>query len=66
MSIHWSFSVTHKVIFYRVLLSYPSSNVITANNVPSKVLKRLPNVAKIDGDMVKPTERELAAGIAAT
>lgn len=31
-----------------------------------EVLKRLPNVAKIDGDMVKPTERELATGIAAT
>jgi dynein light chain 1 len=26
-----------------------------------EVLRRLPNVAKIDGDMVKPTERELAA-----
>lgn len=25
-----------------------------------EVLKRLPNVAKIDGDMVKPMERELA------
>ena len=31
-----------------------------------EVLKRLPQVAKIDGDMVKPTERELATGIAAT
>lgn len=29
-----------------------------------EVLKRLPQVAKIDGDMVKPTERELATGIA--
>ncbi len=28
-----------------------------------EVLKRLPQVAKIDGDMVKPTERELATGI---
>lgn len=53
-------------MFSRVLLSYPFFNIIAANNVPSKVLKRLPNVAKIDGDMVKPTERELAAGIAAT
>lgn len=34
--------------------------------LPFKVLKRLPNVAKIDGDMVKPTERELAAGTAST
>ena len=25
-----------------------------------EVLKHLPNLAKIDGDMVKPTERELA------
>jgi len=31
-----------------------------------EVLKRLPQVAKIDGDMVKPTERELATGISAT
>jgi len=29
-----------------------------------EVLKRLPQVAKIDGDMVKPTERELATGVA--
>lgn len=31
----------------------------------TQVLKRLPNLAKIDGDMVKPTERELASGIPA-
>lgn len=30
-----------------------------------EVLKRLPQVAKIDGDMVKPTERDLAAGTVA-
>ncbi|CAE7741256.1 LC1 [Symbiodinium microadriaticum] len=29
-----------------------------------EVLKRIPQVAKIDGDMVKPAERELAAGTA--
>jgi dynein light chain 1 len=28
-----------------------------------EVLKRLPQVAKIDGDMVKPAEREAATGI---
>eukprot|EP00600_Ochromonadales_sp_CCMP1393_P003428 CAMPEP_0174989196 /NCGR_PEP_ID=MMETSP0004_2-20121128/20581_1 /TAXON_ID=420556 /ORGANISM="Ochromonas sp., Strain CCMP1393" /LENGTH=221 /DNA_ID=CAMNT_0016242565 /DNA_START=53 /DNA_END=720 /DNA_ORIENTATION=- len=28
-----------------------------------EVLKRLPQVSKIDGDMVKPTERELATGV---
>lgn len=28
-----------------------------------EVLKKLPNVAKIDGDMVKPAEREAALGI---
>jgi dynein light chain 1, axonemal len=28
-----------------------------------EVLRRLPHVAKIDGDMVKPLERELAAGV---
>lgn len=28
-----------------------------------EVLKKLPNVVKIDGDMVKPSERELATGI---
>ena len=30
-----------------------------------EVLKRLPQVAKIDGDMVKPAEREIASGVAA-
>ena len=41
------------------------------DEMPSKeqarieVLKRLPQVIKIDGDMVKPTERELATGVAA-
>ena len=29
-----------------------------------EVLKRLPNVMKIDGDMVKPSEREEAAAAA--
>jgi dynein light chain 1 len=28
-----------------------------------EVIKRLPKVAKIDGDMVKPAEREAALGI---
>ncbi len=28
-----------------------------------EVLKHLPNVAKIDGDMVKPTERDEAMGV---
>jgi hypothetical protein len=28
-----------------------------------EVLKRVPQVAKIDGDMVKPAERELATGV---
>lgn len=27
------------------------------------MLKRIPNVLKIDGDMVKPAEREAAAGV---
>jgi dynein light chain 1 len=31
-----------------------------------EVLKRLPQVAKIDGDMVKPAERELATGISSS
>jgi hypothetical protein len=31
-----------------------------------EVLKRLPNLTKIDGDMVKPAERELATGIPAS
>lgn len=30
-----------------------------------EVLKRLPQVVKIDGDMVKPSEREAATGMAA-
>ena len=29
-----------------------------------EVLRHLPNVVKIDGDMVKPSERELAGGAA--
>lgn len=29
-----------------------------------EVLRHLPNVVKIDGDMVKPSERELASGTA--
>ena len=31
-----------------------------------EVLKRLPNVAKIDGDMVKPAERDAALGISSS
>jgi hypothetical protein len=31
-----------------------------------EVLKRLPNLVKIDGDMVKPGEREIATGIPAS
>jgi dynein light chain 1 len=30
-----------------------------------EVLRHLPNIVKIDGDMVKPSERELASGTAA-
>lgn len=29
-----------------------------------EVLKRLPNLTKLDGDMVKPAEREAATGVA--
>jgi hypothetical protein len=42
--------------------------ILTTNHLiyqQMQVLKRLPNLAKIDGDMVKPTERELASGISA-
>lgn len=28
-----------------------------------EVLKRLPQITKIDGDLVKPAERELATGV---
>jgi dynein light chain 1 len=31
-----------------------------------EVIKRLPNIAKLDGDMVKPSERELATGVVHT
>lgn len=31
-----------------------------------EVIKRLPQIVKIDGDMVKPSERELALGIVAS
>jgi len=33
------------------------------DQVRIEILKKLPNVSKIDGDMVKPAERELATGI---
>lgn len=35
---------------------------MTKDEARIEVLRRLPNVAKIDGDMVKPSERELATG----
>ena len=28
-----------------------------------EVIRRIPQIAKIDGDMVKPAERELATGV---
>jgi dynein light chain 1 len=33
------------------------------DQVRIEVIKRLPNLVKLDGDMVKPGERELATGI---
>ena len=43
----------------------PIYDEFSKDQVRIEVLKRLPNVAKIDGDMVKPSERELATGVAA-
>ena len=42
----------------------PIYDEFSKEQVRIEVLKRLPNLTKIDGDMVKPTERELATGIA--
>jgi dynein light chain 1 len=41
----------------------PIYDEVPKDQVRIEVLKRLPNVAKIDGDMVKPAEREAALGI---
>jgi dynein light chain 1 len=38
-------------------------NDLAKENCRIEVLRRLPQVAKIDGDMVKPTEREIASGV---
>lgn len=43
----------------------PIYDDLTKEQARIEVLKKLPQVSKIDGDMVKPTERELATGVAA-
>ena len=47
------------------IIRYPIKICLHFLNIIIQVLKRLPNLAKIDGDMVKPTEREIASGIPA-
>ena len=47
------------------MIWYPMKIYLHFSNIIIQVLKRLPNLAKIDGDMVKPTEREIASGIPA-
>ena len=42
----------------------PIYDEMTKEQARIEVLKRLPQVAKIDGDMVKPAEREAALGVA--
>ena len=42
----------------------PIYDEMTKDAARIEVLKHLPNVVKIDGDMVKPSERELAGGTA--
>ena len=41
----------------------PIYDEMTKEQARIEVIKRLPNVAKIDGDMVKPAEREAALGV---
>ena len=41
----------------------PIYDDLTKEQARIEVLKRLPQVSKIDGDMVKPAERELATGV---
>jgi dynein light chain 1 len=43
----------------------PMYDDFTKEQTRVEIIKRLPQVAKIDGDMVKPTEREAALGVAA-
>lgn len=42
----------------------PIYDDLTKEAARIEVLRHLPNVVKIDGDMVKPSERELAGGAA--
>jgi len=44
----------------------PIYDEFSKEQVRIEVLKRLPNLTKIDGDMVKPAEREIATGIPQT
>lgn len=45
-----------------LFIGNPIYEDMTKDEARIEVLRHLPNVAKIDGDMVKPSERELASG----
>ena len=45
-----------------LLVGNPIYDEFTKEMARVEVLKHLPNLTKIDGDMVKPSEREMAAG----
>jgi len=46
-----------------LFIGNPIYDEFPKEQVRIEVLKKLPNLAKIDGDMVKPSERELATGV---
>lgn len=41
----------------------PLYDEVPKEQIRIEVLKRLPQITKIDGDLVKPAERELATGV---
>ena len=41
----------------------PIYDEVPKEQIRIEVLKRLPQITKIDGDLVKPAERELATGV---
>jgi hypothetical protein len=47
-----------------LFIGNPIYDDYSRENARIEVLRRIPQVAKIDGDMVKPAEREQASGVA--
>jgi len=47
-----------------LLIGNPIYDEFTKELARVEVLKHLPNLTKLDGDMIKPSEREMALGVA--